>query len=296
MRTLSLLFLIVLACFSIGCSRDSSDKKIAKDIDDKIAADQEAQKAQVTVEAKKGKVTLKGKAKTPATRLRVEEIAKEEPGVSEVDDEISIEPAEIASAVGSKTATIQPAAERIPTPPPPPPPPKPVVVPAGTVVTIRTTEPLGSKTSSVGTAFTGSVSTPISLEGKMVIPTGSSITGTVRDAKKAGRFKGGAVLALTLDSITVRGHQYNVETEAFSQTSTGKGKRTAGAVVGGTGVGAAIGGLAGGGKGAAIGALVGAGAGTAGAMTGNRDITLPAESALSFKLVQPLTLKPDLND
>ena len=88
----------------------------------------------------------------------------------------------------------------------------------------------------------------------------------------------------------------SADVEAFSQTSTGKGKRTAGAVVGGTGVGAAIGGLAGGGKGAAIGALVGAGAGTAGAMTGNRDITLPAESALSFKLVQPLTLKPDLND
>ena len=62
---------------------------------------------------------------------------------------------------------------------------------------------------------------------------------------------------------------------------------------GGTGVGAAIGGLAGGGKGAAIGALAGAAAGTVGSMTGNRDIELPAESALTFKLDQPLTLKPD---
>jgi hypothetical protein len=33
-----------------------------------------------------------------------------------------------------------------------------------------------------------------------------------------------------------------------------------------------------------------------GAATGNRDIQLPAESALSFRLVQPLTLKPDSND
>ena len=89
-----------------------------------------------------------------------------------------------------------------------------------------------------GTASTGSVSTPISLAGKMVIPSGSSITGTAREAKKAGRFKGGAVLALTVDSITVHGHQYDVETEAFSQTATGKGKWAAGAVVGGTGVGA----------------------------------------------------------
>jgi hypothetical protein len=61
---------------------------------------------------------------------------------------------------------------------------------------------------------------------------------------------------------------------------------------GGAGVGALIGGLAGGGKGAAIGALVGGGAGTAGAAyTGNKEIVLPAESALSFKLLQPVDVK-----
>jgi hypothetical protein len=127
----------------------------------------------------------------------------------------------------------------------------------------------------------------------MVVPAGSDITGIVKDAKKAGRFKGAAVLSLHLDSIAVKGHQYNIETESFDQTSTGKGKRTAGFVAGGAGGGAAIGGLAGGGKGAAIGALAGAAAGTVGAATGNRDIQLPAESALSFRLRQPLTLKAD---
>ncbi len=61
---------------------------------------------------------------------------------------------------------------------------------------------------------------------------------------------------------------------------------------GGTGLGAIIGGIAGGGKGAAIGALAGAGAGTAGAtMTGKRDISIPAETVLSFKLSQPLQLR-----
>jgi len=57
-------------------------------------------------------------------------------------------------------------------------------------------------------------------------------------------------------------------------------------------VGAVIGALAGGGKGAAIGALAGAGAGTAGAaFTGKRDVTIPAESAVSFKLEEPLEIK-----
>jgi hypothetical protein len=220
-------------------------------------------------------------------------LRKKNPGSPRSMIRSPVEP-EMASAAKPISGAVQPAVERTALPVPPPPPPKPVVVPAGTVLTIRTGQELNSKTSQVGTAFTGSVSTPITLEGKMVVPAGSTITGTVKNAKKAGRFKGAAVLTLALDSITIRGHQYNIETESFEQTSTGKGKRTAGMVVGGTGAGAAIGGLAGGGKGAAIGTLVGAGAGTIGAATGNRDITLPVESALSFRLVQPLTLKPDV--
>ena len=284
-----LCLLIMLIALSISCSRKPSDETISQNIQKKAAADPQAQDAQVTVDTKQGKVTLKGTAKTPAARDELEKLAKEESGVTGVEDEVSID--ENFTGEPVTTGPLRPAAERIPLPPPPPP--KPVIVPAGTVLTIRLGQALGSKTSQVGTAFTGSVSTPITIEGKMAIPAGSDITGIVKDAKKAGRFKGAAVLSLHLDSITIKGHQYNIETESFDQTSTGKGKRTAGLVGGGAGAGAAIGGLAGGGKGAAIGALAGAAAGTVGASTGNRDIQLPAESALSFRLLQPLTLKAD---
>src|SRR6267378_4549896 len=45
-------------------------------------------------------------------------------------------------------------------------------------------------------------------------------------------------------------------------------------------------------KGAAIGALIGAAAGTGGAgLTGNRDITLNAETPLDFRLLEPVTIK-----
>lgn len=167
------------------------------------------------------------------------------------------------------------------------------MVPAGTTLTIRTGQTLGSKITQTGAVFHGSTMSPVRIGGEVVIPAGSEVVGIVKEAKKAGRIKGAAVLSLALESVTVNGHTYNIETGSVSQTSTGKGKRSAAVIGGGTGLGAIIGGIAGGGKGAAIGALAGAGAGTVGAATtGNRDIELPAESALSFKLAQPLTLKP----
>ena len=178
--------------------------------------------------------------------------------------------------------------------PVPPPPPQPVVIPAGTVITVRLQQPLSSKSNKPGDRFEATLSQPLSVNGKTVLPNGTLTGGTVTDAKDAGRFKGAATLNLALDTIVVQGTHYQVETTEITQTSKGKGKRSAAMIGGGAGAGALIGGLAGGGKGAAIGTLVGAGAGTAGAgLTGNNnDINLAAEAAISFKLKAPLTLKP----
>jgi hypothetical protein len=170
--------------------------------------------------------------------------------------------------------------------------PRAMVVPAGTVLTVRLGQSVGSKISTAGQTFTATLASPVSVEGKTAIPAGATASGTVVDAKPLGRFKGGAVLQLRLTSITVNGTEQSVSTSSLTRTQSGKGKRTAIMAGGGAGLGALIGGLAGGGKGAAIGALAGGGAGTGGAaFTGNKDIVLPAESALSFKLEQPLEVK-----
>jgi hypothetical protein len=170
--------------------------------------------------------------------------------------------------------------------------PKPLVVPASTVISVVLDQTLGTKTSTSGQTFSATVREPIEIDGKIAIPKGARASGIVKDAKAAGRFKGGAVLALTLTDVTVDGKEYEIQTSAPSMASKGKGKRTAAMVGGGAGGGALIGGLAGGGKGALIGGLIGAAAGTGGsAFTGNRDITLPAETALNFKLLQPVEIK-----
>jgi hypothetical protein len=119
------------------------------------------------------------------------------------------------------------------------------------------------------------------------------VTGTVITAKEKGKIKGEGVLSLALTSITIRGQNYPIQTGTLDSTVKGKGKRTAVTTGGGAAGGALIGGIAGGGKGAGIGALVGAAGGlVGGALTGNKQIEIPAETALTFSLSKSLTLPP----
>jgi hypothetical protein len=170
--------------------------------------------------------------------------------------------------------------------------PKEVTLPAGTVITVRLASSLGSKTSNSGDHFNATIATPVESGGKVVVPAGAEALGRVVEAVPQGRFKGAAELQLVLETVTLNNDSYDVQTSSVNRYQNGKGKRTATLIGGGAGGGALIGGLAGGGKGALIGAALGAGAGTAGsAYTGDKEIVLPAESALSFTLTEPLTIK-----
>jgi hypothetical protein len=169
---------------------------------------------------------------------------------------------------------------------------KPITVPAGTILAVRLGETIGTKTHHNGDTFTATIAQPVTIDNKVVIPKGAEATGTVTESVPLGKFKGGAKLQIVLNSISVDGNEYKVSTAASTRTMKGKGKRTATMIGGGAGAGALIGALAGGGKGAAIGAAAGAGAGTAGAaFTGNKNIVLPAETLVNFRLLQPLEVK-----
>jgi hypothetical protein len=160
-----------------------------------------------------------------------------------------------------------------------------VVLPAGTDVRVRLDGDLSSETSHPGDTFTATVADNVLAHGQVVVPRGSRAEGTVIDAKALGHFKGGALLSVRLDRVHTHWGGYPVSTSSIERAENGKGKRSAGFIGGGAAFGALIGGLAGGGKGAAIGALAGGGAGTAGsAFTGNKQIVLPAEMLLTFRL------------
>jgi glucose/arabinose dehydrogenase len=175
---------------------------------------------------------------------------------------------------------------------PAPAPPALPAVPAGTVLRVRMGQTINVKHASSGGPFSGTVVDPIVVDGNTVIPAGSTAEGVIVRAHKRGHFKGASVLQLTLTGLNVNGQHYRIETSSITRTKKGKGKRTAAFIGGGSGLGMLIGGVATGGVGLVVGGLAGAGAGTGvAAFTGNKDITIPAESVVSFRLANSIQLR-----
>jgi hypothetical protein len=192
-------------------------------------------------------------------------------------------------AAGAAAGAATGAASTSPAPPPPPPP---FEVAAGTSLPIILSTKLDSKVNHAGDPFSGTLASAVLIDGEVAIPKGSPVQGEVVDAKKQGTFKGEANMAIHLTSIMIRGEQFPITSSTYAATVKGKGKRTAAVTGGGAALGALIGGLAGGGKGAAIGAGVGGGGGLAvSGTTGGENVTLAAESRVTFKLSNGITVE-----
>lgn len=168
-----------------------------------------------------------------------------------------------------------------------------VTIQAGTNLAVRVDQHISVKTNRAGDTFTGEVVDPVvDPNGVAVVPKGTRVSGVIDASHARGRVKGASVLELRLTTMTLNGRELQLRTADLTQTKKGKGKRSAAMIGGGAGLGMLIGGLAGGGKGALIGGLAGGGAGTAGAaMTGNKDLEIPAESIVHFKLSQDLVVQ-----
>ncbi len=166
-----------------------------------------------------------------------------------------------------------------------------VTVPAGTAIHVRLDHSLATNQNAPGETFAATVVSPVVVNGETVIPEGSKAEGVVLNSKASGRLKGHAYMTLALNTVEVRGSQYEVQTSTVGRQSGGHTRRNIALIGGGGGGGALIGALAGGGKGALIGAPVGAGAGLAvAALTGKKQVHIPAETAMTFRLTQPLTV------
>lgn len=168
-----------------------------------------------------------------------------------------------------------------------------VHVQAGTPLAIRINQHISVKTTRAGDHFTGEVEEPVvDANNRVIIPRGAPVEGIVDASHRRGHFKGSSILELRLTTLTLNGSQYALDTHDLTRTKKGKGKRSAAFIGGGAGLGMLVGGVATGGVGLLVGGLAGAGTGTAiGGLTGNRDIEIPAESVVRFKLADDLVVQ-----
>lgn len=160
-------------------------------------------------------------------------------------------------------------------------------IPAGTVVSVRTIDPVDSEYDRQGKIYRASLSADLLVDGKVVARKDDSAQIRLHSLSQSGKISGNAEVTLELYSITVNGRSVPVQSGDVTQDSAGKGKKTArnagiGAVAGGI-----IGAIAGGGKGAAIGAASGGALGTgASVLTKGPKVRIPSETLLRFTLSQ----------
>lgn len=182
---------------------------------------------------------------------------------------------------------VQPAVE----PPPQQAAPASIGLPAGTVFRVRLDQTLDTRHNRPGDRFSASLAQPVVDGRTILLPIGTRCYGHLVTSQPSGRFKGRAVLSLSLDSFDLHGQHFRIATNVDARWSGGHKKRNWVLMGGGTSGGAAIGAIAAGPFGAAVGAGAGGVAGTVGAaITGKKNVRLPAETVLAFSLRRPITL------
>jgi hypothetical protein len=167
-----------------------------------------------------------------------------------------------------------------------------VTIPTGSMLRIRINRGLDSNHLQPGTPFDGTVLNDVAADGQIAIPRGAQVQGTVVNAKKAGALSGHGELSLAINSVTLGGGTYPLNTQLWQRQGRDKSSTTVNSALGLGALGAIFGGIAGGGAGAAIGAAAGGAVGVAGSASspGGR-VIVPPEAVISFQLAQPAVVK-----
>lgn len=162
---------------------------------------------------------------------------------------------------------------------------------------IATTATISSRSAKPGDVFTATVVGDVQdAAGRVVIPAGSLVSGTITDVKSAPNPSSPGTLTLALNSVAVNGRSYPISASIDSLATERHGRPISGGDAVKVGVGAAAGAIVGqiigkNSKGTIIGAVVGgmAGAGYA-AATKDGDISLPAGTHILVTVQQRLNI------
>jgi hypothetical protein len=200
----------------------------------------------------------------------------------------------------------QPEPQAAPAPPAPEPPkpvepqPEPprvpqfdeVILPASSVIGLQMETSLSSERSRVEDRVDARVSRDVMAAGRVAIPAGSHVLGSVTMVDKGGKLKSPARLGIRFHTLVLTdGSEVALHTEPIyreGESPTGNStKRIGGAAIGG----AILGGILGGSKGAILGGTTGAAGGTAVVMAGDRNPAVLAPGTIvTARLSAPATI------
>ncbi len=171
-----------------------------------------------------------------------------------------------------------------------------LVIPQGTEIVVLTSNSIDSGSKSSGQLYPATIQRGvIDSSGRVAIPAGTHAKLVVSNIRGGGAVRS-PELVLDLYSVEIRGEQYRVDTSSVTENNKsglGLNRRTAEWTGGGAGIGALLGAVFGGGQGAGIGAAAGAGGGALTQLfTRGKQIKVPAETALTFRLERTLVLHP----
>jgi hypothetical protein len=206
-------------------------------------------------------------------------------------------------------------APQIETPPPapvqaPPPAPEPVhpvepapeprhepqfedlVLPAASVIGLQLDTSLSSEHARVEDRVDAHVTRDVMVSGRVAIPSGSRVIGSVVAVEQGGKVKEPARLAVRFHTLVLAdGTHVILHTETIDRRSESPASSSTKKIGGGAVAGTILGAIIGGGKGAAAGGAIGAGAGTAAVMAGDRaTVAMPAGQLLNARLSSPTTI------
>jgi hypothetical protein len=167
-----------------------------------------------------------------------------------------------------------------------------VTIPAGTMLSLALTSSVASDTSVVEDPVTAELTSPITIDGRDVLPTGARLAGVVTGVDDSGRVKGRAMIAFRFTSLRTGERLYDLQSEPLSRLAAATKGEDATKIGIGAGAGAIIGGILDGKDGAAKGAVVGGGAGTGVVLaTKGRDVRLGPGADVTTRLTAPLTVR-----
>ena len=167
-----------------------------------------------------------------------------------------------------------------------------LVVPSEAVIGLELRSGLSSDTAHVEDRVEARVSRDVRADGRVAIPAGSRVLGSVTLVERGGKMKERARLGVRFHTVILAdGTELPLSTDTVYREGESPANASAAKVGGGAIGGAILGAILGGGKGAAIGAGVGAGAGTAAVMAGGRKpAQIQAGAPVTVKVLSPVTV------